>query len=59
MENMFQAGTPSAQANCVDPGAGECIVASPVFTDDAGRALVIYQRLIESGFDTAQVMTGT
>ncbi len=59
MENMFQAGTPSAQANCVEPDAGECIVAPPAFTEDAGRALVIYQRLIESGFDTAQVMTGT
>ena len=58
METLFQAGTPPAQANCADPGAGECIVAPPVFTDDAGRALVIYQRLIESGFDTARVMTG-
>lgn len=58
MENQFQTGTPFAPVNCVDPGAGECIVPPPLFTDNAGRALVIYQRLIESGFDTAQVMTG-
>ncbi len=58
MENLFQTGTPFAPGIRVDPGAGECIVPPPLFTDNAGRALVIYQRLIESGFDTAQVMTG-
>ena len=58
MENLFQIVTPSSPVHRVDPGAGECIVPPPIFTTNAGRALVIYQRLIESGFDTAQVMNG-
>ena len=58
MELIFQTGIPAAPADRSGPDAAECLLAPPVFTDGAGRALVIYQRLIESGFDTAQVMTG-
>jgi len=58
MDRIFQTGTPAPPADCPGPEAAECLLAPPVFTDGVGRALVIYQRLIESGFDTAQVMTG-
>lgn len=39
--------------------ATECLLAPTPVTDGAGRALVLYQRMIESGFDGALVMTGT
>jgi hypothetical protein len=58
MDLTFQTGIPAAPADHTGPDATECLLAPPVFTDGAGRALVIYQRLIESGFDTAQVLTG-
>ncbi len=59
MELSFQTGIPSAAVDLTGADAGECLLAPPIFTDEAGRALVIYQRLIESGFDAALVMTGT
>lgn len=58
MELTFQTGIPAAPADRPDTETAECLLAPTVFTDGAGRALVIYQRLIESGFDTAQVMNG-
>ncbi len=58
MDLIFQTGIPAAPEDRPGTEAAECLLAPPVFTDGAGRALVIYQRLIESGFDTAQVMTG-
>jgi len=36
----------------------ECLLAPSPVTDGAGRALVMYQRMIESGFDGAQVLVG-
>lgn len=38
--------------------AAECLLAPPVVTDGAARALVIYQRLVESGFNAAQSLNG-
>jgi hypothetical protein len=35
----------------------ECLLAPPVFTDGTGRVLLLYQQLVESGFDN-RVMTG-
>ena len=58
MELIFQTGIPAAPADHPGPDTAECLLAPTVFTDGAGRALVIYQRLIERGFDTAQVMNG-
>jgi len=36
----------------------ECLLAPSPVTDGVGRALVMYQRMIESGFDGAQVLVG-
>lgn len=36
----------------------ECLIAPTLFTDGAGRAVILYQRMIESGFNCSQVMTG-
>lgn len=36
----------------------ECLIAPTLYTDGAGRALLLYQRMIESGFNYSQVMTG-
>ncbi|KAF5055085.1 hypothetical protein DSECCO2_381310 [anaerobic digester metagenome] len=36
----------------------ECLIAPTLYTDGAGRALILYQRMIESGFNCSQVMTG-
>ena len=58
MELTFQTGVPVAPEDRSDSNAAECLIAPPVVTDGAGRALVMYQRLIESGFDTAQGLNG-
>jgi hypothetical protein len=56
MDVIFQAGIP---ADPVAVDATECLLAPTVYTDGAGRALLIYQRLVESGFDTAPMLTGS
>lgn len=58
MELTNQTGALVAHEDCSDARAAECLIAPPVVTDGAGRALVMYQRLIESGFDVAQAMNG-
>ncbi len=56
MELTFQTGLRAAPADRSDSDAPECLIAPLVVTDGAGRALVIYQRLVESGFDTARAL---
>ncbi|MEN6519281.1 MAG: hypothetical protein ABFC38_14095 [Methanospirillum sp.] len=56
MELTFQTGIPTAPVD--DSDASECLIAPTVVTDGAGRALVMYRRLIESGFDTARALNG-
>lgn len=56
MDLTFQHGIPADPAA---PDATECLLAPPVSTHGAGRALLIYQRLVESGFGTAPMLTGS
>ena len=56
MEMTFQTGLRATPGDRSDPDVPECLIAPPVVTDGAGRALVMYQRLVESGFDTAQAL---
>jgi hypothetical protein len=58
MEMTYQTGISGAPADRADSEARECLIAPRVVTDGAARALVMYQRLIESGFDTAQALNG-
>lgn len=58
MELTFQTGIPAAPADDSDSDASECLIAPTIVTDGAGRALVMYQRLIESGFDAARALNG-
>lgn len=58
MELTFRTGISTTQEGRSDADESECLIAPPVVTDGVGRALVMYQRLIESGFTTAQAMNG-
>lgn len=42
----------------INSDASECLIAPSVVTEGAARALVMYQRLLESGFSCAQAMNG-
>jgi hypothetical protein len=58
MEMTYQTGIPADPADRSDSDTTECLIAPPVVTDGAARALVRYQRLIESGFETARALNG-
>jgi len=58
MDMKFLKSIPAASADPSNPDASECLIAPPVVTDESGRVLVMYQRLIESGFDIAQALNG-
>lgn len=58
MKMRLHRGMPAVPAGEPEVDASECRIAPPVVTDGAARALVMYQRLIESGFDTAQALNG-
>lgn len=58
MEITVETGIPGGAGDRTGTSATECLIAPPVVTDEVGRALLMYQRLVESGFDTAQALNG-
>jgi hypothetical protein len=58
MDMRLLKSIPAASADLSDPSTSECLIAPPVVTDESGRVLVMYQRLIESGFEIAQAQNG-
>ncbi|HOV66893.1 MAG TPA: hypothetical protein PLI31_00860 [Methanoregulaceae archaeon] len=53
-----------AQGSAADDGNpsaenAECLIAPTLCTDGVGRALLLYQRMVMSGFYCSQVLTGT
>ncbi len=58
MVTVFQTGIQAVLPERHDFDSAECLIAPSVVTDGAARALVMYQRLIETGFDAAPAMNG-
>jgi hypothetical protein len=58
MEIRMETGIPGGSGDRTDTSAMECLIAPSIVTDGVARALLMYQRLVESGFDTAQALNG-
>jgi hypothetical protein len=58
MEMSMDTGILGGPGDRTDASATECLIAPRIVTDGAARALLMYQRLVESGFDTARALNG-
>lgn len=58
MDKTVLSDSSSVMPDQINSDASECLIAPSVVTEGAARALVMYQRLLESGFSCAQAMNG-
>ena len=58
MDKTVLSDSSSVMPDQINSDASECLIAPSVVTEGAERALVMYQRLLESGFSCAQAMNG-
>lgn len=58
MDKTVLSDSSSVMPDQINSDASECLIAPSVVTEGAARALVMYQRLLESGFFCAQAMNG-